>query len=297
MNLLSLVMGLLLIFTCTFSFSLSKAMLSHRIAKTYEAHGIASRKIRNSYENLCYRRLRGETKEKEAPKSKKPAHRENKKIELANLECARINLWPLILDGKEKHQILYETAAQILRSLYSANVLPKEPRFEYRMLDAILIAARDAQSNRPAKNLLLEKLCLKDLRVKPVYTLQSIYYRMLRGTKKMTGEQAFPSLLEYMAIEEQESRICIHHASIELLRSLFGPQAGAALYQEIRETENPLTQERVQEICSKNGKIGMDEEFLKLFDWHAARHHGSGQKTIVREKDNVCLKQKVFLPT
>lgn len=290
MNLLSMVMGLLLIFACTFSLTLRKENTAQRIEKTYQSHMNASRRILSTYESLCYENLRGEKNEKQ-PKTKKETPKE-KKIETINHECARINLFPLIADGKEKHPILYETAAQVLRNFYMLPLFDGQKRFEYQMLDAII---ESAQQNKDTS--LLEKLALKDSCVKPLYTMQSIYYRMLRGTKHMPGDPGFPSLLECFTIEKQKMPICLRHASLEMLSALFGPRAAAIIAHERADSETPLTYQRIQDICAQNGQIGVSEDFLKLFDMQSCRHFHSGEKTLVQQDADVCLKQKVFLPS
>jgi hypothetical protein len=294
MNILPTVMGLLLIFACTFTLSLRKATLAQPVEKTYQAHIQASRKILNSYESLCYERMRGEKKEKQDGNVKTAAHRE-KQIEPLNLDCARLNLWPLLQDGKEKQPILYETAAHLLRTFYASFLFEGQPRFEYCLLDALLEAAKLANNEPNTTYLPLEKLALKDWRVKPLYSLQTVYYRMLRGTKK--HQEGYPSLLEYFVIENKETHICMQHASAEMLTALFGPGAAAALFHELQESETPLLPERVREISTQNGKIGLSDEFLKLLDFQTSRHHTSGQKTLVQEEADVCLKQRVFLPS
>ncbi|MBF8263885.1 MAG: hypothetical protein HW387_1550 [Parachlamydiales bacterium] len=291
MNILSMVMGLLLIFACTFTLSLRKATVTQGVEKTYQAHLKASRKIQNSYESLCYRRMRGvKPKNPEGQATETP--KKETRIEPLNLDCARLNLWPLVMDGAEKHPTLYEMAAQLLRSFYGSAFLNQQPRLEYHMLDAILAAANNEKSN--ASSVFLEKLALKDFHVKPLYTMQTLYYHMLRGTKKSAGDQSYPALLEYLMVENKKSSICIHHASIEMLSALFGPRAAHAIFHERQESETPLTVERVQDLCSQNGKIGLSDEFFELFDWQASRHHSSGHKTLVHEEADVCLKQKVF---
>jgi hypothetical protein len=298
MNILSMVMGLLLIFACTFGLSLRKAILTQGVEKTYQAHMNASRKIRNSYESLCYSQLRSEIKEKhkekEEEKERQPSHA--KEIKRLNLDCARLNLWPLVIDGAEKHPDLYETAAQLLYTFYSKPLFDGEPRLEYRLLDAIIQAAREVQNEDNNSRLMLEKLILKKQNVKPLYSLPSTYYRMLRGTKNIASDQSYPSLLDYFVLENKQTRICIHHASVEMLVSLFGEKAGSILYNEIHKSEIPLTREHMLDLCAQNGKPGLNEGFLKLLDLDSSAPHCSKHKILVKQDADVCLKQKVFFP-
>jgi len=295
MNLLSLVMGLLLIFACTFTLSLNKAAMSKSVEKTYQAHINASRKILNSYESICYERMREEKKEPQ--KEKKTAAHHEPCVEVLNLDCARLNIWPLLQDGKEKHLILYETAAHLLRSFYGESLLNGQLRWEYQLLDVILDAAQIAARDPNRTHIPLEKLSLKESNVKQLYPLQMVYYRMLKGTKKRKTKQSYPSLLEYFVAEKKETHLCLQHASMEMLRALFGERIAPILYRELKERETPLLPDRVREICAQNGLIALSEDFLKLFDLQSSRHHPSGQKTLVKEDADVCLKQRVFLPS
>jgi len=298
MNIMSLVMGLLLIFACTFSLSLRKAAINQRVEKTYQAHMNASRKIRNSYESICYEQLRSvskEPKEKEHQNANSPQPK--KKAEKLNFACARLNLWPLIVDGAEKHPALYETAAQILSSFYSKPLFNEEPRFEYCLLNSIIEAAHQANTDPNNSYLLLEKLLLKNLNVKQLYSTRSIYYRMLRGTKSIKADQRYPSLLDYFTIENKNSRICLHHASSKMIVALFGSRAGSSIYNELQTSKTDLSLDRLQELCSQNGNLALSEEFLKLIDLRSIDPPTSGQKVLVKEDADVCLKQKVFFPS
>ncbi len=294
MNILSLVMGLLLIFACTFSLSLHKAMLSQSVEKTVQAHLNVTRKLRNSYESLCYRQLRSGAKENKPKKIH--SHREREKQQL-NLGCARLNLWPLVVDGVEKHPALYETAAQILCTFYSKHLFPNEQRFEYYLLNALLEAARQANTDPNSSHLIFEKLSLNKTNVKQLYPLQSIYYRMLRGTKTSMQDQSYPSLLDYFALDNKNSRVCLHHASPEMLVGLFGSRAGPIIYTELKKNETPISLERLEDLCKQNGNPALSDEFLKFLDLDSVSHHSSGQKVLVKQDSDVCLKQKVFFPT
>jgi hypothetical protein len=297
MNILSLVMGLLLIFACTFTLSLRKATLSQGVEKTYQAHMNVSRKILNSYESLCYERMRGEATEKKEIKKTKKNSKKEEKVQ-TNLDCARLDLWPLVADGIEEHPELYETAAQMLRAFYAKSLFEGQQRLEYAVLNSILEAARhDASLDPNASRLHLEKLNLNAGNVKPFYNAQSIYYRMLRGTRLTASGSGYPSLLDYFSLESKKSSVCLHHASLEMLSALFGPNIASILFTQMKENKAPLTIEQFKDICTQNGKLAVSDEFINLFDLQSSVHHGSGHQTLVQQDANVCLKQKVFFPS
>lgn len=294
MNLLGLILGFLLIFACTFSLSLAKSSLSQRVEKTYQAHTNATRHILNSYESLCYHRMRGETKDLPKISSQKKPQKKKEEPSL-NQECARINLWPLIEDGKEKHIVLYETAARALSAMYRPILAQIPPRSEYTILDAILSSAQKAKFSTQHPHVHLEKLSLNGDRVKQLYTLQSIYYQMLRGTKQNVNELSYPSLMECFVIDQKPSAICIQHASFEMLKALFGEKAAGQLFHEMEESEIPLTMERIQDVCHQ-ASLDVSEDFFKLLDLQS-RHHLCGPKILVGQDQDICIKQKVYLPS
>lgn len=296
MNVLFTVLGFLIIFACTFGLSLRKVLLTQDIDRSYISHTEASRKILNQYEDRCYDRLRYVKKKKQIPShpKKKTVTHEIKNKPNLNLPCARFNLSLLVTDGKEKHRELYEAAAKLIRSLY-ANLISSEPRFEYKLLDAILDSARFVSLSSASTPILLEKLSLRSADVKQLYILQGLYYRMLRGTKKTGTPTSYPSFIDYFKIENGTSRICLHHASDEMLRSLFGPRVAPVLREEIKKTKSAISVKRVQNICGQNGLIAPSDEFLELFDYKTSKNHSISQEILVQEIDGVCLKQKIFL--
>lgn len=299
MNILSLVMGLLLIFACTFTLSLRKTTISQGVEKTYQAHMNASRKILNSYESMCYERLRGEAKEKKEQTKRDPIASHHSALpNHQNGDCARLNLWPLVVDGIEKHPDLYESAARLLRTFYARAFFNNQPRMEYRLLDAILASAQIANQDPNQSRILLEKLPLKNFNVKPLYSMQSVYYSMLKGTKSV-NQGGYPSLLDYFSIENNKNHICLGHASIEMLQALFDPKIAAQIYQELHEQDKEIaiSMERIQDICKENGNLSINEEFFQLLEIRPNHSDGSGRKMITKQNEDVCLREKVYFPS
>ncbi len=298
MNLLGLVFGLLLIFACTFSLSMHKYLLSNPIETSCKNHLLATRKILNSYELQYYEALRfvTEKKNKRAPSQTSNTTPTKVTINHQNRECSQLNLWPLLLDGRDKHPALYETAAQLLRVFYQTSLFGEEIRTEYALLDTILNAASKAKDSPNITLLPLEKLDLQKKDVKQLYFLKSVYYRMLKGTKEFE-HTGYPALLDYFCFESKQSQICLKHASIEMFTALFGPRAAIVLYDEVHESKIPLSKERIMDVCAQNGKIGMSEDVIDLLDLHSKRHRFSGKRTLVETEGDVCLKKNVFLPS
>jgi hypothetical protein len=302
MNTLGLVFGLLMIFTCMFSLSLRKEMLAQTIEKTHLAHQTTTRKILDSYQSECYKKLPPAPKVESGKDSSdlpseedlEPSPLPEQEINHFNGICARLNLWPLVQEGREKYPDLYETAAKILSHLYGPFLFPEEKRLEYTLLDTLLTAAKDSLGPSD-KSLPLEKISLKRGGVKRLYPLHEIYYRMLKGTKKVATLKSYPSLIELFVLERQASdtKICLRHASYELFTALFGSRVAPRLYQEVHQSKTALAKDTILDICKEGGNIGVREEMLDLFD--STKHHLSGERVLVEEDSGISLKRRVMI--
>lgn len=297
MNLLGLVFGILLICTCTFSLSMHKHLLSKPVEISCKNHLSASRKICSSYESEYYKALRAAPKKeasatapKQTSSSRQQPEEEEAPPSLLNGACSRLNLWPLIENGKDENPMIYETAAKLLRSFYQKPLFEQEVRLEYQLLDAILGAA-SSKEGAPV----LEKLRLQDKDVKRLYPLQSVYYRMLKGTKPK-AKKSYPCLSDYISVERNHSPLCLRHASLEMLSALFNPKAASLLYKEMRKNKIPLSKERILEICGQSGLTGISDDFFALLDLQTAVHRLPSKKILVEQEGDVSLRKQIFLP-
>jgi hypothetical protein len=279
MNVLAFLFSLLLICACSFSLSMRTQQLSELIDRTYQAHHRVSQSILNSYESLCYKQI---PKKRSEPSSKKQNHRSHQK-RTHNRECARLNLWPLVREGKERHPVLYQTAAQLLRNLYGEALFSDQGQYEVVLLNALMTAAQMELTKHP--DLLF--LSIEKLRL-PQCSL--LYYQMLKGTKRVSGESGYPSLLEFLSLDKRASRICIHHASEPLLTACFG----SCIAHQLMEQEEPLQRDEFRELCARKGRR-FSEEFFDLFDLHKSSHRTTdSQKIVVHDENEVLLRKKLF---
>lgn len=294
MNLLGLVFSLLLILSYGFHACWEKQMGSQRLRKTYIGHQKANRKILNRYQSEIYKNLQSKGHAEEAPKPKKEKTKREKKgenpekLEL-NRECAKINLWPLIQEGRENHPLLYEITAKLLHTFYPA--LQKEKRGEYRLLDELLSAAKVAAQKESL--FALEKVGLKDP------TSHMLYYRMLKGTKQwdLSSRRGYPSLLDYVKAEPTQDKICLFHAHPDLLTALFNEKIAAKLYSEMHKQGGPLlTQELVERTCLEMHQIAPDLELFKLLEL-GNPNHKEIKKTIIAHDPatHVTLRKNLYL--
>ncbi len=286
MNVVGFVFGWLMIFACVFSLSIHKTSLAKSADRSEKSNLAASRKILNSYESLLYRREKGKPiKNSREPKTMCAAASKKTRAPL-NPPCARLNIWPLVQDGKEMHPALYDLAAKLLRFFY-ADPLLNEARLEYRLLDAMLDSARLAQKQRPAMQIPLEKLPLSTA------SFQNLYYQMLKGTKQ--DSRGFPSLLDYLSCECRQSKICLKHASFPMISCLFGPSTACPIYRAIHEDKTHLSEEFLQNICTSSGAPGIERNILEFLELNQLAHPPSQQKTIEETSKGISLKKRVFL--
>ena len=141
MNILGLIFSLLLIFSYGYYACWDKHVATSRLRSTYYSHQRLSRNLLNAYEWKVFEDLPGNNSAPNKPrksnlKSKKEAKDEDEdekeKSLKFNRECARINLWPLIHEGRESHPIVYELAAKLIRTFYTS-LNPGKKGFEYTL--------------------------------------------------------------------------------------------------------------------------------------------------------------------
>ncbi len=288
MNFTTFVFSLLIILSFGTFAAIEKQTSNRRIRSTYLGHLQASRKILSQCETEIYRSFHSIPKqEKEPPQSHPKSPSSAPEIPKINPACARLNLWPLIQEGREAHPLLYETAAKLFKTFYGATLFEKKARAEYRFLDHFL---QKAKENPEA----LEKLVLN-----PAY--QSIYYRMLKGTKQWNLETGvgYPSLLDALTIEETPSKICLSHAHPDQMAVFFGPKVAAKLFAAVHQKEAPpLTKELIEKICSENHITALDPALFDLFELGRPRHPKRSKTTLIAEdsETHISLRKNVYLP-
>lgn len=291
MNILGLVFSLLLIFSYGFYACWDKQTASHRLRTTYIAHEKANRQILNSYQSEIYNHQwqgkatskpgKKELSDEDAQKSPSVAV---KKLD-PNRECAKLNLWPLIQEGRENHPALYKLTARLIRTFYGS-FEHSEKQFEYHFLDAILSSARTFPQNCPFA---FEKILLKDY--------QPIFYKMLKGTKEwdLDMHTGYPPLLDYIKATPVQDKICLFHAHPDLLIVLFGHKVAAKFYPVMHQKKGPaLTREWVEKFCS-GAHLGTEYlECIELLEFGHPRHREL-KKSFVAVDTCVSLRKTVYL--
>lgn len=290
MNILGLVFSLLLILSYCFWATWEKSTGSRRLGSAYLGVQKINRKYLNHFESELYQSLRQKTAEKEAAPAAAPTAPKEAKIPELNEPCARLNLLPLIVEGRDEHPFLYETAARLFRSFYQP-LFPNQPRFEYRFLDHLLASIKTAlQKESP---FFLEKLALNDA------SLQPLYYRMLRGTKEwdLSANSGLPPLLDYLKCEPSSEKLCLFHAHPDLLSVLFNPKAAKQLFRKIHQDKAPpLTKELLEQICSEAHIFALDARLFDLLELDRPSHKSHANRSYIEtdETSHISLRKRLY---
>jgi len=290
MNIVAFIAGLLLIFAITTN-TLSKKHLSDGfVSKSFSGYMKSSRKATNNYERYCFDNLQERVKPKQETKEEKKKLSDNRKVKtrIINPENAKINIYQLVIDKKEKQKDTYNLVASLIKTLYSNQNFYKKG-IENDILNNILVAFESQIEKK--QNLNFETLILKD------GSFKNIYYKIIKGTKFYDFEKKIgcPSILDFVKIENSKEKIPIKDASKELLITFFNKKITEEIHP--LQTKYPpknLTCENILSICQKNN-FSIDEKDLKIFDFSNSINR-SNEKTFVGFDKNTDIKCKIKLP-
>ena len=292
MNVMGLVFSILLVLSFGFYAGLEKEAILRRLDKTFIGSANVSRKIMNAYESESYKEIRSTKKPKK--KSAPPKETAVKTIPLPpkiNPPCARLNLWPLLTTGREENQLLYEELAELLRVFYKKHLFHffSDPsHLEYRLLDLWIAGLKHSLTEKPDTPIVLEKTDLNDP------SLQILYYNMLRG-----AEWQYPSLLDFVKViqvKDKEEKLCLFHATPELLSVFFG-NAAKAIYEEMHSDKIIVTEEMIEEICRTHQYTLFNKELFDLLSLTRVKHEKSSEITLIEEDpvSHISLRKKIYL--
>lgn len=283
MNFVTFVFSLLLIFSFGTLVILEKQSSNQRLRSSYLGHLNANRKLLSQQMSETYQSLRGETTAQVEKKPIKKSESKEESIPDINPDCARLNLWPLIQEGRQTHPFLYDTALQMLESFYGNVLNVKADVF----LNTFIKKAKLAIQKQTFS---LEKLALDP-------PLQLTYYKMLKGTKVWDTE-GFPSFLDVFKVDENPSKICVYHAHPGQLKAIFGNKVGAQLYHEIHQKDAYPSQELIELVYSQCHLIAPDPNLSQWIAFGKPAHSHKGKTTLIA-KDNetkVTLRKTVYIP-
>lgn len=265
MNVLFLIFSFLFLFAMTFYVQLENHGLSCSLERTYEKHAIATRKMNAKIESRVFTSLPGEYPEKEKREVQEgKKHRDP--MERINPLCSRFNLWPLILEGKERHVERYQIAAHLLRTLYPGIFLRSHSEKEF--LDLFLARAKQ-KGNKPFR---LETLSFQN------EELQHLYYQLLRSPAPF---------LDFFKAEEGSLRICLFHANLSMLSALFNRPAAEEIYRALHQKKPPLDNDQLLAICATCKSPPIPLKFLYV---KRSRHPKKAEISLMEDS----LRKKVY---
>ncbi|NGX52271.1 MAG: hypothetical protein KR126chlam5_00567 [Candidatus Anoxychlamydiales bacterium] len=290
MNIVAFIAGILMIFAITTN-TLSKKHLSDGfVSRSFSGYMKSSRKATNEYERYCFDNLKESVKSKQKTTAdrEKPSEDKKEKTREIHIENAKINIFQLVIDKKEKQKDTYNLIASLIKTLYS-NQSFYEKGFEKDILNNILVAFENQIKKK--QNLNFETLILKD------GSLKNIYYKIIKGTKFYDFEKKIgcPSILDFVKVENSKEQIPMKDASKEFLITFFDKKITKEISAlQIEYPPKNLTLQNVLSICQKNN-LPIDENDLKLFDFSNSMYR-SNEKTFVGFDKNTDIKCKIKLP-
>ena len=287
MNFLTLIFSLLLIFSFGTFIALEKQMGDRRLKASYLGHMAASRKLLSKCESRAYKAFPSISTPEE--KSKKTQDTKEAKTPKINPECSRLNLFSLIQKGRMAEPFLYDTALQFLDTFYGKTLFENNIQTKVIFLNAFLKKAKE-EMEKPF-------FCLEKLSLNP--SLQLHYYKMLKGTKNRSLEEAigYPSFLDMFKVEESPSKICLHHAHPDQLSALFGKAVGKNLYEKIHKEKNiKITKEFLERICAEKHIIFLNPNLFDLLEMGKPFHKLLKKTTLVTEDETskISLRKNIY---
>lgn len=287
MNLLGLVFSILLILSFGYYSLAEKHLTGNKLRNSYISHSRVHRKICNQFTSELYNNLQGVKTERKKTNKKKNAGPKNIIVE-PNRECAKLNLWPLIEEGRENHPKLYELAIKLIGTFYKP-LGDGEKRFEHRFLDQFIQCAKSVKKEEFS----LETLSFSDPE------MQKLYYKMLKGTKKwdLNNHIGYPPLLDYVKANPSIEAICVFHSHPDMLQILFNPKIGQALYSSIhrKEGNSPLSQELIEHFASVTHSFRIDPELYPLLTLSGYLDHVEKRKIFVAAEGEVQIRKNLAL--
>lgn len=264
MNILPFVISLLLIIAITSNTLLKKKVSEDIVSHSISGYMKASRKAMNYSQEIAFDAI----PEKQVDKKPQEKHEKSNKKEVTNLryiniENAKVNIYPLVVNNKDTQIELYNLAAALIHTLYADQSFYTK-HFEKTLINNIL-SSFETQLKKD-KDIQISNLVLQD----PL--LQKNYYKILKGTKFFDHDKKIgtPSLLDYIKYENINSKIPIKDASYELLTTVFNEKIAKEIFiLQTQEFSKNLTLDNIKNICQKHN-FKINESFLNFFDFFSS---------------------------
>jgi type II secretory pathway component PulK len=285
MNVLGFISALLLVLAlfigsiCQDLFSFAKRESS------YQSYSEAARSAQNQYEIAYYKSFKT-LKKKEAPAIQKTTEKKEKpkQVKWENMpECARLNIAQLLT---EKSQDIFrlELFRKLIKSLYGNTLLAQQKNTitALSLPDQILSAAKKTAP-------FLVQAELKDP------TFQFLFYQMLKGSNQH-AESYYPSLLEYIKVDDSNEKICLSCADEKMLAALFNEKIAKRLTEKKEHSLERLsiTKTELEEILASESFATPNDEFWGMISFSHPKKK-KNEITLSGKGREMTLKKKAFL--
>ncbi len=280
MNFLTLIFSLLLIVSFGTHLILEKQNSQKQLRNSSLGHIAAQRKMISQVEDEAFKGIALPITPTEKTSSMHPTKKPFT-LPKINPECAKINLFSLIEDGKEKETLLYELMMKLIKNVYGPHLF-KDPKEAGPFLMEFLQAAKRGLEKK--ETFAIEKLILKKEK------WQRTYYQMLKGSPN------YPSFLDLVKVEESRSKICISHAHPVMLRLLFGDAVTKRLIEELQEDPpTPLTKELIERLYVESRLLPPETSLLNAIDYRPS-HIRKNKKAYIATDDatKITLKKNIY---
>jgi hypothetical protein len=258
MNILGFISAILIIFSIIAGNMLKQHMDTSEISRSMKGYYLADNKSKNGYEDSLYDSQKG--KKKASPSTSpinnsltpppQPADEEEAIEEKTEEEveedtskdkeakkiyaCSCLNLYPLIVNDKAEEKQRYALLFSLIKILYQREI--EDEKMVNRLIDGLITFGK--KKNEDKKELCLPKVEFKDTE------LQSLWYKMLKGTKYYDFEKniGFPSILEFVTLTptENKSKICIPTSSLEMLLALYDKKIAYKIWEKRDDKKNKI---------------------------------------------------------
>ncbi len=222
MNILPLILTFIMVFTLSASLFMDEKRSTFAEGKNYISYMQTERRLKNRLEAKLFSKEAAPSKKEpqekeEKPKNLNPIDYKSRRVGAHLSAMAKINIAPLFdTPSLKEYSLIYETAAKLIKNLYSTQTFYKE-KLEYQLLDILIAAGKEKKEAHSINELFLE-----------VKELQPIFYKILKGTLHYNTQtkEGCPPLEDFILIDSQTKAkpIAFCFASIPLLEALFGSE-------------------------------------------------------------------------
>lgn len=219
-------------------------------------------------------------KEKKRPKKKEKAP-----------ICMRLNLAALLKKQVNTDSLRFQLLVQYLQHFYGNTLFITKPKdYPARMSKAIIEGIRKNKEKKPNQDTVhLAQVKLNNPK------LQSVYYRMLKGSKS----NQYPSLIDYVYVDTKAAnqKICLACATKELFSLLFNQKLSNEVWKEKKSELEILdiNANKLRYYLEKHGNCTSYSKYISLLRYRHNLSKPSSYKVESNDpKTHISMKRELF---